>query len=209
MSEASERSLRSGFDWPSIKQRLSRSAAVLECGAMPISAQRKVEILKARARALARDPYEQRLGEHLEVIEFVLAYENYALEAALVREVHPLKEITPLPGTPAFVAGIVNVRGQIVSVVDLKRLFELPDKGLADLNKVIILENEQMEFGLLVDAVLGVRRIALQELQPPLPTLTGVRAGYVHGMTQHRMSVLDARKILADPAIVVRAGAQV
>lgn len=206
MSAAKQNRSRADFDWAQIKRRMADVAAVLERSATPVG-EAKTAILKARAKALARElqHQEHQIYEQLEVIEFVLAYERYALEVSYVREVHPLKEITALPGTPAFVAGIVNVRGQIVSVIDLKRLFELPDKGLTDLNKVIILKNGRMEFGLLVDAVVGVHRLPVRDIQPPLPTITGARAGYVQGVTGQRVSVLDARKILSDPAIVVRA----
>lgn len=197
---------RVSFDWPKIKRRMADAAAVLERSAAPVG-EAKTAILEARAKALARELQHQdrQLSGQLEVIEFVLAYERYALEVAHVREVHSLKEITPLPDTPAFVAGIVNVRGQIVSVIDLKRLFQLPDKGLTDLNKAIILKSGHMEFGLLVDAVVGVHRVPSSDIQAPLPALSGARAGYVQGVTAQRVSVLDAQKILADPAILVRA----
>jgi purine-binding chemotaxis protein CheW len=206
MSAANQGGSRASFDWSKIKRRMADVAAVLERSAAPVG-EAKAAILKARAKVLAREPLHQdhRAYEQLEVIEFALAYERYALEVAYVREVHSLKEITALPGTPAFVAGIVNVRGQIVSVIDLKRLFQLPDKGLTDLNKVIILSNGHMEFGLLVDAIVGVHRVPLRDIQAPLPTASGARAGYVQGVTAQRVSVLDAQKILADPAIAVRA----
>lgn len=206
MSGVHKNAPRAGFDWAQVKRRMADAAAVLERSVTPVG-EEKAAILKARAKALAREPQHQdhQVYEQLEVIEFVLAYERYALDVSYVREVHPLKEITALPGTPVFVAGIVNVRGQIVSVINLKRLFELPDKGLTDLNKVIILKDGQMEFGLLVDAMVGVHRLPLSEIQPPLPTITGARAGYVQGVTGQRVSVLDARKILSDPAILVRA----
>jgi purine-binding chemotaxis protein CheW len=204
MSDASSRVRRtSGFDWAEIHARLERATAAVERAQAP-SAARKAEILKARAKALAREPLEDHhTDRYIEVIEFVLAYERYALDSSFVREVQQLKDITPLPGTPAFVAGIVNVRGQIVSVVDLKRFFDLPGKGLTDLNKVIILDDGQMEFGLLVDAVIALHRIALDEIQPALPTLTGIRAEYLQGVTAQRTVILNAAKILADPSIIV------
>ena len=87
-------------------------------------------ILQERAKNLAREgPADQGARKQLDVVEFLLAYERYAIESHWVREVHPLKEITPLPGTPAFVLGIINVRGRIVSVVDLKAFFDLPVRG--------------------------------------------------------------------------------
>ncbi|MGH7485680.1 MAG: chemotaxis protein CheW, partial [bacterium] len=141
--------------------------------------------------------------EALEVVEFRLADESYALESSFVREVYPLRDLTPLPGVPAFVAGIINLRGQIVSVVDLKALIELPAKGLTDLNKVILLGDKQIEFGLLVDMVTGVRRIPIRDIQASLPTLTGVRAEYLRGLCDNRLVVLDAAKLLANPRFIV------
>jgi purine-binding chemotaxis protein CheW len=162
-------------------------------------------ILKARAEALAREPAQaQAAGEHIEVVEFVLANERYAVETRCVREVYPLENLTPLPCTPAFVLGIVNMRGEILSVIDLKKFFELPEKGLTDLNKVIVLETENMLFGVLADTVLGVRRVAVDEIQPSLPTLTGVREAYLKGVTAERVVILDADKLLADERIIVR-----
>jgi purine-binding chemotaxis protein CheW len=160
-------------------------------------------VLKARAQALARAANPVVARNAVDVIEFVLAYETYAVESRLVREVHRLKDLTPLPCTPRHVVGIVNIRGQIVSVIDIKKLFELPDKGLTDLNRVIVLRSETMEFGILADAVLGTASVVVEELQPPLPTLTGIREQYLKGITTDRVVVLDAGKLLADPGIVV------
>lgn len=177
---------------------------VLEANATPTPEEKK-KILKQRAKHLAR-PRETDVRElgQLEIVEFLLAYERYAIESSWVREVYPLKELTPLPGTPAFVSGIINVRGRIVSVLDMKSFFDLPPKGLTDLNKVIIVGDGQMEFGLLADAVCGVSHVPLQEIQPPLPTLTGIRQEYLKGLTSQRLVILDVAKILSDPGIIVR-----
>lgn len=191
-----------GIDWEKIRQRVAAATAALENAVQPDAAS-KAGILKARAQVLALEPPRERVAGHdIEVIEFVLAYENYALDSLFVREVHPLKDITVLPGTPVFVAGIVNVRGRIVSVIDLKHLFDLPPKGLTDQNKVVILNDGKMEFGLLVDAVVAVYRLARDAIQPAMPTLTGVRADYMQGVTAERLIILDAAKILADPRLV-------
>ncbi len=161
--------------------------------------------LRTRAKALARElkadgPEQVRI----EIIEFVVAQENYAIESCYVREVYPLKDLTPLPGTPAFSVGVMNVRGQIVSVIDPKKFFGLPEKGLTDLNKVILLSDGRMEFGLLADDVLSVRHLPVKELQPSLPTLTGVRAEFLKGVSAESLVVLDGAKLLSDPGVVVR-----
>ena len=192
------------IDWREVERRMEIARAAVERVWAPDPGETK-RILKARAEALARQPAPaEAAGEHIEIVEFVLAYENYAVETRCVREVYPLENLAPLPCTPAFVLGIVNLRGEILSVIDLKKFFELPEKGLTDLNKVIVLEAESMLFGILADAVLGVRRVPVAGIQPSLPTLTGVREAYLKGVTAERTVILDAEKLLADERIVVR-----
>jgi purine-binding chemotaxis protein CheW len=162
------------------------------------------EILKSRAKALARPPVRAReADEFLEVVEFRLAKERYAIEHAFVREVVLLKELTPLPCTPAFVRGIVNVRGQIVPVINMKKFFDLPDAGITDVHMLLIVHSAGIELGIEADAVVGVRAIPLSSVQPSLPTLCGIRAEYLRGVSDDNVVVLDAAKILADPKIIV------
>lgn len=190
------------IDWDQIRGRLERARAAIEQMATPTESE-KNETLRARAKALARSPKTDGAGQaRLDVIEFVVACEKYAVESSYVREVYPLKELTPLPCAPAFVLGVISVRGQIVSIVDPKRFFGLPAKSLTDLNKVILISDGRMEFGLLADAVLGLRHIPLNELQPSLPTLTGLRAELLKGVTFEHLVVLDAAKLLSDVRVV-------
>jgi purine-binding chemotaxis protein CheW len=164
-------------------------------------------MLRERARALARETRaDQAPLESIDVVEFILAYERYAIESNRIREIYPLREFTSLPGAPPFVLGLINVRGQIVSVIDIKKFFDLPDKGLTDLNKVIILQTPYMKLGILADAIAGMRSIPVRDLTGSLPTLTGIRAEYLKGVTQEAITVLDAAKLLSDPRIVVKEG---
>ena len=162
------------------------------------------QVLRARARALALPRQRAAVAEaSLELLEFRLAQERYALEIHYVHEVHPLKDLTPLPCTPPFVLGVVNVRGRITPVIDLKKFIDLPDKGLTDLHRIILVRGNDLELGLLADAIVGVRSIPLDSLQPSLPTLTGIRNDYLKGLTAERLVVLDLARILADPRIIV------
>jgi purine-binding chemotaxis protein CheW len=166
----------SPIDWNEIRRRLDTAGEALAQGAAP-SAEEQRSILKARAHDQAREPERADATlEFLDLSEFRLASETYGIESIFVREVFPLKDFTALPGTPDFVLGIINVRGQILSVVDLKKFFNLPDKGLGEMNKVVIIRDGRMEFGILADAVLGTRRISVDAIQPPLPTVTGIGA---------------------------------
>ncbi len=161
-------------------------------------------ILQARAQALARPPPSApAAGTVLELLEFRLAAERYALESRHVQEVHPLRELTPLPCTPPFILGIVNVRGRILPVIDLKKFFELPERGVTDLHRIILVRGQGLEVGLLADVIIGVRSVAAETLQPSLPTLTGIRADYLKGISEERLVVLDLDRLLADPKIIV------
>ena len=199
------------IDWKEIHRRLEESQLTIERVWAP-SPEEKKKILKTRAKRLAQEPEEKETVEkYIEVVEFLLSYEKYGIESSYVREIYPLKELTPLPCTPPFVLGIINVHGQIISVIDIKKFFELPEKGLSDLNKVIILHSgrpvlsrvEGMEFGILADVILGVNNISLSELQPSLPTLTGIREDYLKGVTGEQVVILDAEKLLSDKKITV------
>lgn len=189
------------IDWAAVRHRLAVAEQLLAEEFTP-PPEKCQALLAARARALATEA-PAAPGPGFEVLEFRLAGEDYALDSRWVSEVYPLREFTPLPGTPPFVLGIIHVRGQIVSVLDLKKFFELPNPGLSDLNKVIVLSNGRMEFGILADAIIGTRRLLESDLQSPLPTLTEIRADYLLGVTRQRQVVLDGSKLLSDPAIVV------
>ena len=174
----------------------------LELGWKP-SAERIQRVLRERAAALARESLgAEPGGETLEVLGFLLAHERYGIELKHVREVYLLKDLTPLPGTPAFILGVANVRGQVLLIVDLKRLFELPDRGLTDLNKIIIVESPGVELGILADSVLGLVTVPAAEIQPALPTLTGVREEFLRGVTRQSMVLLDAKKLLSVRGLV-------
>lgn len=200
----SQEKTSTAIDWRWVEQRLEFTRNAIEDIAQPSPTETQ-RILKARAEALARVPEQAVVTEAcIEVVEFLLAYERYAVETRYVREVCPLERLTPLPCTPAFVIGVINLRGEILSVIDIKKFFDLPDKGLTDLNKVIVLDFAGMVFGVLVDAITSVRSIALVDIQPSLPTLTGLREAYLRGVTAERTVILDAEKLLTDEKIVVR-----
>ncbi|MEX2542357.1 MAG: chemotaxis protein CheW [Trueperaceae bacterium] len=161
-------------------------------------------VLEERARQLAAEPAAAKGGEWIVVVEFALANERYLLSAQHVREVATIDELTPLPGVPEFVVGLVNLRGEIVSVIDISSFLGLPRSDPGDLHQVLFLEDEQMTFGIVAESIYGARRLALADIQPPPPTLGANHARYVTGMTRERTVVLDGARLLADPDVVVR-----
>lgn len=160
-------------------------------------------LLKQRAQALAQPPPAETAEDTINVIEFALAHERYGLEAGCVTEVHSLENLTPLPCTPPFIRGLVNLRGRIVPVIDLKRFFDLPERGITDLHAILLVEADGLTFGLLADMVVGVRPVALSALEASLPTLSGIRADYLKGVAAGGLVVLNAAAILADRRIIL------
>lgn len=191
------------IDWDEIKSKVASLQEVIEQKEILLPAEKR-SLLKKRAEVLAlREQDETVQQECMEIIVFRLAYETYGIETAFVREVYPLKDITALPGTPSYVLGIINVRGQIVSVIDLKKFFNLPERGLGELNKVIILCNERMEFGILADVVEGTQSVASKDILAVPPTVTGIGEKYLKGVTKEHIVLLDAESILNDENIIV------
>lgn len=195
--------MNASVDWAEIRRSIGEARAAIEEGGVA-SAEQQSGILEARARELAREPVIGTAADDLlDVVEFELASERYGFDLAHVREVSPVRELTPVPGTPPFILGIMNLRGEIRTVIDVKKFFGLPEKGITQLNKIILLESADMQLGVLADAINGVGIVRLGELQTALPTLTGIRADYLRGVTGDGLVVLDARKILSDPRILV------
>ena len=192
-----------GNYWEGIRRRIEAGRIALEKSFKPGPEERK-DILRARALALAKaSKKKQKEKVYLEVVEFLLADEKYAFELTHIREVYPLKGLTPVPCTPSFVIGVINFRRRILSVIDLKKFFELPEHGISDLNRIIILNSDKMEFGILADTILGLGSIPANTIQPSPSALTGIRADYLKGVTEDRLIILDAEKILADNRMLV------
>ncbi len=193
--------MKTTADFDEIRRSLDAAKAALAESAVPADDAR---VLDERARKLAGEAADEEApGDLIEVVEFALAGEHYALALAGVREVCGLKDYTPVPCTPDFVLGIINLRGEIHTIIDLKRFFDLPECGITELNKVLILDGDGLRLGILADAILGVRSVRRAEVAAPPATVAGLRSDYLLGVTGGRLIVLDAAKILGDPRIVV------
>jgi purine-binding chemotaxis protein CheW len=196
---------RKKVDWTEVHRHLEATTAAMERVITP-GIDDKKRLLKERARTLAQEDVQVYAGlQYLEVVEFRLAGEVYGIETSYIREVYPLKELVPIPGTPPFFLGITSVRGQILSVIDIKRFFDLPDKGLTELDKVVIVRSGEVELGIRADVVLGMWSIPRGDIQPSLPTLIGVRDKYLRGVTKDAVIILDIQKLLADENLIVQA----
>jgi len=143
------------------------------------------------------------MHEMYQLVVFTLDQQRYAVSLPTVERIVRLVEITPIPRAPEIILGIINIHGQILSVIDLRKFFDLPERGLTDLNKMIVVHDAHMVFGLLADTIVGVRWIPLQDIQASLPTLTGIREAYLKGVTDEGVVLLDAGRLLADPKLII------
>ena len=200
-TEAGDR--KDGINWGLIHQRLDASRVALERALSP-SPDYTRQVLRSRARSLAREPEVAGTSAQTRtVVEFSVTHDRYLIESQYIREILPPRGLQPLPGTPRFVLGLIHIRGQILSVIDLKKFFDLPEKGLSNLDKVIVLRAGNMELGIVADEILAVRQVALEAIQPCLPTLTGIRADFVKGVTPDLSVLLNVEKLLSDERIIV------
>lgn len=169
-----------------------------------ISPGQKKKILKERADLLKTEVEKEEItGEQLEVVEFLLANERYAIDANYVCEVIPLKELTQLPCTPDFILGIINVRGKIIAVIDIKKFFNLPEKAITELNRVIIVKYEDIELGILTDEIIGSTHIFPDKLQSSIPVIADIHNDYLMGVTRDRLMILNIKEFLLSEKIII------
>jgi len=166
--------------------------------------QKKREIFKKRAEKQSQviaDEYKD--VDVIEVLEFLLAEEVYAIETKYIREVYPLTNIRKIPGIPNFIIGVINIRRKILSIMDLKKIFDLPEQTNMQNPRGIILEIGENELVLLADSIIGVYSLALRTIQDALPTLIERRQDFLKGVTHEGVIILDAKKILSDQKNIV------
>lgn len=164
----------------------------------------KKAILKRRATYLAKEVnHHSEVDDSLEVLAFKIGMERYGIEVSYIQKVFPLKDMSLLPGITPYIIGIINVRGDVVPVIDFKKIFGLREAENVNTQKVIVVATEESLYGILSDDVLGLENISEKELQRDLPTLSGVRLEYLKGVTQHQLIIFDPLKVATHKAIVI------
>jgi purine-binding chemotaxis protein CheW len=195
---------RGPIDWKAVRDRLARAMAGTQA-AVTLSPERARAVLEERARALARvPPLPPAAAEVLEVVTFALADERYAVETRHLCEVAHLGAFTPVPGAPDFLVGVMNLRGEILDVLDLRRSLGLPGAGPGPQALVLVLGGERAEFGLVADVVHEVRTLRREEIHPAPATCP--RPEYLRGVTAGALTVLDGAALLADGRLFIDQG---
>jgi purine-binding chemotaxis protein CheW len=165
-------------------------------------------ILEERARALAR-PLAEDASEanHEELVLFSLGGERYGVDASRVTAVVPPVSPTPLPGARAALAGVVNHRGEVLAVVDLRGLLgatlaaEVPSEG-----RIVVVDAGGTVFGLRADEVIGLARVEASGPGPQPARLEGGLPGWIRGVTGGMVSIVDLEALARDPRVRVEEG---
>ena len=137
-----------------------------------------------------------RAGKYL---TFGLGDEDYGLEILKVREIMGLLGITSVPNTPHYVKGVVNIRGKVIAIIDLRSKFGMPETEATDETCIIVVCIGDVEVGIIVDRVCEVRDIAEDEIEDPPELGTDIDSGNILGMSKlgGKVSILlDIDKVL-------------
>lgn len=117
-----------------------------------------------------------------QLVVFGLSGESYGVNVAQVQSIIPMQNIITVPGAPPFVEGVVNLRGMVIPVIDLRSRFGLSLPGNGQKSVIVVTELNNLQVGLIVDKVTEVTRIPESAIEPPSPLLTSVDTAYLRGI---------------------------
>ena len=121
-------------------------------------------------------------GDILQIVSFLLDDVEYGVDILAVHEILRYPDITRLPNTPDFIRGVINLRGNVIPVVDVRIRFGLPVGEITDLTRIIVIESEDKEVGLLVDNVYQVVRLPESHVDEPSELIEGVSEEFIKGI---------------------------
>jgi purine-binding chemotaxis protein CheW len=134
-----------------------------------------------------------------QVVVFQLNKELYGADIAVVREVVPLQRVTRVPRTPDYVEGVINLRGRVIPVIDLRRRLGLPSGQVTKATRIAVGEVDGDQVGMIVDAVEEVLRVPASAVEPPSSLLAQLDRDNVLGVAKvgdRLITLLDLARIL-------------
>ena len=138
--------------------------------------------------------------ELLQLVTFSIGDEEFGVNILKVQEIIRTMEITKVPRAPEFVEGVINLRGKVIPIIDLRRRFGLAPKAHDKNTRIIVIEINNIIVGFVVDAVSEVLRIPASTVEPPPPVEAGVESDYISGVGQLQdrlLIMLDLDKLLS------------
>jgi len=142
------------------------------------------------------------MAKELQIVGFRIGRETFGLPISLVHEIMRPPEITNVPHAPEYVEGVMNLRGRIVPVIDLRRRFGGAAIANSRKNRVLVVEVESRAVGLIVDSASEVLKISDAQIEPPPNVLTDAATSYVTGVAKHQGRLI----ILVDLGRILQSG---
>lgn len=145
-------------------------------------------------------PKEKEVVQELQLVSFSLGNEEFALDILKVQEINRMAEITPIPKAPVFVEGVMNLRGKIVPVIDLRKRFYLESKPYDKLTRIIMVNLDGKTIGLIVDSVSEVLRLPLATIELPPAIVASIDTNYIEGVgkwANRLLILLNLEKLLS------------
>lgn len=137
----------------------------------------------------------------LQLVTFTLKDEEYAVDILKVQEINRIVEITEVPNAPQYVEGVINLRGKVIPVINLRKKFGFEEKEFDDISRIIIMDVNGITNGIIVDSVSEVLRIPSHILEPAPPLASDVISMYIKGIAkfEERLIILiDIEKLIGD-----------
>lgn len=141
---------------------------------------------------------EASANEILQLVSFNLGNEEYAVDILRVQEINRMVEITPIPNAPPHVEGVINLRGKVIPVVNLRKKFRLDAKEMDSHSRIVVVD-VGTTIGLLVDSVSQVLRISPDTVEPPPPAADNGSSKYILGigkLADRLLLLLDIESLL-------------
>ncbi|MGO9013948.1 MAG: chemotaxis protein CheW [Dissulfurispiraceae bacterium] len=146
------------------------------------------------------DAIKSAVGEELlQLVTFNLGSEEYAVAILKVQEINRMKEITRVPNSPPYVEGVINLRGKVIPVVNLRRKFGLESKENNEQTRIMIMDIQGITMGLVVDSVSEVLRIPSTTVEPTPPMASNIAAEFIKGIAkveERLIILLDMDRLL-------------
>ena len=139
------------------------------------------------------------MAKNIQVVVFCINKEFYGVPIDAVQEIVRVPEVTGVPDAPDFFEGVINLRGKIVPVVDLRKRLRLSSADRTKSSRVLVAENGGRVIGLLVDAVSEVRKLPAEAVEPPPEMIAAVGIEYITGVAkagERLIAFLDMKRIL-------------
>ena len=136
-----------------------------------------------------------------QLVVFDLDTEAYGVDIGAVREIIRLLQITRVPRAPEFIEGVVNLRGKVIPVLDLRTRFGMPRADRTEENRIVVVDVGGRDIGMVVDAVTEVSRIPASSIEPPSAVITTEDSGYITGIVksdEKLIILLDIGRVITD-----------